>query len=138
MYVMSSLPPHQQSIAGGIFNTITKVCAAVGLGISTSIYNAESTGTAALQTGIKPYRSIFWFCVASAGAGILFVPFLTLGTQGGKQDGGDGTREGNLKVGNVVEKGNTRDLGEEVRSVDVDVDRTSVKDAKADGGEKMN
>lgn len=68
----------------------------------------------------------------------MFVPFLTLGTQGGKQDGGDGTREGNLKVGNVVEKGNTRDLGEEVRSVDVDVDRTSVKDAKADGGEKMN
>ncbi|EHL03841.1 putative Drug resistance protein [Glarea lozoyensis 74030] len=33
MYVLSSLPSHQQSLAGGIFNTITKVGTAVGLGI---------------------------------------------------------------------------------------------------------
>ena len=82
MYVMSSLPPAQQSLAGGIFNTVTKICSAVGLGISASIYNAESTGTAALQTTIRPYNMVFWFCVASAGAGLLFVPFLTIGTQG--------------------------------------------------------
>ncbi len=25
---------------------------------------------------------VFWFCVASAGMGLLFVPFLTIGTQG--------------------------------------------------------
>lgn len=79
---MSSLPPAQQSLAGGIFNTVTKVCSAVGLGISASIYNAESTGTAALQTTIRPYNMVFWFCVASAGTGLLFVPFLTIGTQG--------------------------------------------------------
>jgi hypothetical protein len=82
MYVMSSLPPAQQSLAGGIFNTVTKVCSAVGLGISASIYNAESTGTAALQTTIRPYNRVFWFCVASAGTGLLFVPFLTIATQG--------------------------------------------------------
>jgi hypothetical protein len=82
MYVMSSLPPAQQSLAGGIFNTVTKVCSAVGLGISASIYNAESTGKAALQTTIRPYNMVFWFCVASAGTGLLFVPFLTIGTQG--------------------------------------------------------
>ena len=79
---MSSLPPAQQSLAGGIFNTVTKVCSAVGLGISASIYNAESTGKAALQTTIRPYNMVFWFCVASAGTGLLFVPFLTIGTQG--------------------------------------------------------
>ena len=79
---MSSLPPGQQSLAGGIFNTVTKVCSAVGLGISASIYNAESTSKAALQTSIRPYHMVFWFCVASAGAGLLFVPFLTIGTQG--------------------------------------------------------
>jgi hypothetical protein len=82
MYVMSSLPPAQQSLAGGIFNTVTKVCSAVGLGISASIYNAESTGTAALQTTIRPYNMVFWFCVASAGTSLLFVPFLAIGTQG--------------------------------------------------------
>ncbi|CZR60320.1 related to transporter (major facilitator superfamily) [Phialocephala subalpina] len=82
MYVMSSLPPHQQSLAGGIFNTVTKICSAIGLGISASIYNAESTGTEALQTTIRPYKMVFWFCVASAGLSLAFVPFLTIGTQG--------------------------------------------------------
>lgn len=82
MYVMSSLPPNQQSLAGGIFNTVTKICGAIGLGISASIYNAESSGTAALQTTIKPYQSVFWFCVAAAALGLCFVPFLTIGTQG--------------------------------------------------------
>lgn len=79
---MSSLPPNQQSLAGGIFNTVTKICSAIGLGISASIYNAESSGKAALQTTIKPYQSVFWFCVASAALGLCFVPFLTIGTQG--------------------------------------------------------
>jgi len=79
---MSSLPPGQQSLGGGIFNTVTKVWTAVGLGISASIYNAESTSASALQTEIKPYRAIYWFCVASAAAGCLVVPFLTIGTQG--------------------------------------------------------
>lgn len=31
---------------------------------------------------IKPYQSVFWFCVASAALGLCFVPFLTIGTQG--------------------------------------------------------
>lgn len=82
MYVMSSLPPAQQSLAGGIFNTVTKVCSAIGLGISASIYNAESTSSAALQTNIRPYTMIFWFSTASAGLGLCFVPFLTIKTQG--------------------------------------------------------
>lgn len=59
-----------------------KICSAVGLGISASIYNAESTSTAALQTTIRPYTMVFIFCAASAGTGLLFVPFLTIGTQG--------------------------------------------------------
>lgn len=82
MYVMSSLPSNQQSLAGGIFNTVSKICGAVGLGISASIYNAESLDGAALQTEIMPYRMVFWFCVASSAAGCFFVPFLTIGTQG--------------------------------------------------------
>jgi hypothetical protein len=79
---MSSLPPDQQSLAGGIFNTVTKICGAVGLGISASLYNAESTGHAALQTTVRPYRMVFWFCLASAALGLCCVPFLTIGTQG--------------------------------------------------------
>ena len=109
MYVMSSLPPHQQSLAGGIFNTVTKICSAIGLGLSASIYNAESTGTAALQTTIRPYRSVFWFCVASAGLGLCFVPFLTIGTQGSESKASSiaefvDDKGGEEAVGNVILK----------------------------------
>jgi hypothetical protein len=31
---------------------------------------------------MRPYRMVFWFAVAAAGASLLFVPFLTIGTQG--------------------------------------------------------
>ena len=82
MYVMSSLPPEQQSLAGGIFNTVSKICGAIGLGISASVYNAESTSSAALQTSSRPYTAAFWFCAASSGVSMFFVPFLTIGTQG--------------------------------------------------------
>lgn len=83
---MSTFPREQQSVAGGIFGTVIKMCTAVGLGISASIYNAESSTSidsgGALQVGIKPYRSVWYFCVASAALGLLFVPFLTIKTQG--------------------------------------------------------
>jgi len=100
MYVMSSLPPHQQSIAGGIFTTVTKLCSAVGLGISASIYNAESTSSDALQTSLRPYHMVFWFCCAAAAAGVCFVPFLSIKTQGGKrEDGLDGASESEGSLG---------------------------------------
>lgn len=86
MYVMSSLPPAQQSVAGGIFNTVMKICSAVGLGISSSIYSAESDGQEALQTAFRPYRMVFWFGVAVSAAALLFVPWLGIGTQGHKEE----------------------------------------------------
>ena len=119
MYVMSSLPPNQQSLAGGIFNTVTRVCTAIGLGISASIYNAESTSKAALQTSIRPYNAVFWFCAASAGLGVLFVPFLTIGTQGQSES----TRTSvNLESSESREKSHSTtevDLWEEISNTEV-------------------
>jgi len=117
---MSSLPPTQQSLAGGIFNTVTKVCSAVGLGISASIYNAESTSSAALQTSLRPYRMVFWFCVASSAAGLLFVPFLTIGTQGHSTRGTsvislDDTKAENGKSPAIIREDKELNLGAEVK-----------------------
>lgn len=81
MYVMSSLPSTEQSLAGGIFNTITKLCANLSLGITTAIYN--SVRTQQNIDPIKPYLATYWFSAAAAGSSILLVPFLKLGTQGG-------------------------------------------------------
>ncbi|KAH8703302.1 putative MFS multidrug transporter [Talaromyces proteolyticus] len=81
MYVMSSLPPSDQSLAGGIFNTVSKICGNISLGITTAVYN--SVRNEGSLTPIKPYLATYWFAAASAGLGVLLVPFLKLGTQGG-------------------------------------------------------
>lgn len=81
MYVMSSLPPSEQSLAGGIFNTVSKLVSNVGLGVTTAIYNAvrDESGSSV----IRPYLSTYWFATAIAGVAIFLVPFLKIGTQGG-------------------------------------------------------
>lgn len=100
MYVMSSLPPAEQSLAGGIFNTVSKLVSNVGLGISTAIYNAvrDKGGSSA----IRPYLSTYWFAAAIAGVAIFLVPFLKIGTQGGgdskDQSDGDLTDGGSTQV----------------------------------------
>ena len=86
MYVMSSLSKSQQSIAGGLFQTVTRLCITIGMGISTAIFDGiskspKSSGLHA-HDPIQPYSGIFWFCTACAGASILLVPFLTITTQG--------------------------------------------------------
>lgn len=86
MYVMSSLPPNQQSIAGGIFNTVSKLCNNLGLGIATSVHSSVVNRMTASTPAIKPYLAVYWFAAACAGLSVFMVPFLTLGTQGG--DGG--------------------------------------------------
>ncbi|KAJ5286751.1 hypothetical protein N7478_002437 [Penicillium angulare] len=80
MYVMSSLPSHQQSVAGGIFNTVSKLCNTLGLGIATSVEGAVAKSS---TSAIRPYLSTYWFAAGAAGISLLMVPFLTLGTQGG-------------------------------------------------------
>ncbi len=79
---MCALPPDKQSLAGGIFNTVIKICSAVGLGITTSIYNSHSTSKAALQMNDQPYIATFWFSVGASALGVCLVPFLTIKTQG--------------------------------------------------------
>jgi MFS family permease len=83
MYVMSSLPRDQQSVAGGLFNTAVRLIATVVLGIQTSIYNAaggSAEGGGALK--YRPYQVTFWFSLGAAVLGMFFVPFLTIGRQG--------------------------------------------------------
>ncbi|KKK13208.1 hypothetical protein P175DRAFT_0470935 [Aspergillus ochraceoroseus IBT 24754] len=80
MYVMSSLPTSDQSLAGAIFNTVSKVAGNIGLGITTAIYNAIREGGS--TSPIRPYLGPYWFAAASAGIAVFLVPFLKIGTQG--------------------------------------------------------
>ncbi|KAG9767725.1 putative transporter, partial [Aureobasidium melanogenum] len=84
MYVMSSLPRDQQSVAGGLFNTVTRLAATVGLGIQTSVFN--SAGGAAQGRGAvmyRPYQATFWVSLVGSVVALFLVPFITIGRQGG-------------------------------------------------------
>lgn len=85
MYVMSTLPRDQQSVAGGLFNTVTRLSTTVGLGVQTSVYN--SLGGSAFGSGAqlyRPYQSTFWVSLAGAAFALFLVPFVTIERQGGK------------------------------------------------------
>ena len=87
MCVMSSLPSEQQSVAGGLFNTATRLAATIGIGIQTSVYN--SLGGSAFGEGAqlyKPYQSTFWVSSAGAALALFLVPFLTIKKQGVKNE----------------------------------------------------
>lgn len=79
---MSTLPPSQQSIAGGIFNTVNKLCNNLGLGIATSVKSSVTHRMTASTPAIQPYLSVYWFSAAVAGLSLFMVPFLTIGKQG--------------------------------------------------------
>ncbi|KAK0286538.1 hypothetical protein LTR91_014903 [Friedmanniomyces endolithicus] len=108
MYVMSSMPPSQQSIAGGIFQTVAKLCTTLGFGITTAIFSSVQRDprlASYWDTTTQPYTATFWFSVACSVAGLMLVPFLTLGTQGGKEKEVSVT----TSEGGVVEDGQVAD-----------------------------
>jgi hypothetical protein len=82
MYVMQSLPSHQQSLAGGIFNTLIRLGSTVALGISTAVYGSAPATSQGLDDHMLRFQRAFQVSVGLAAASIIFLPFLRLGTQG--------------------------------------------------------
>jgi hypothetical protein len=88
MYVMSSLPPSQQSVAGGILQTVSRLAQTIGFGVTTAVFNAvqkKPTLASYWDLRTQPYTATFLVSVACSVLSVMLVPFLTLGTQGGKQ-----------------------------------------------------
>lgn len=91
MYVMSSLPPSEQSVAGSIFQTVTKLCQSIGYGIGTAVFNSVARdpnmgGYYKNDASSQPYAAVFWFATASSALSVVVACFLTIGTQGGKKE----------------------------------------------------
>ncbi|KAL3447308.1 major facilitator superfamily domain-containing protein [Aspergillus insuetus] len=84
MYVMQSLPAHQQSLAAGIFNMFIRLGTIIGLRISTAVYSSvqKRVGESEGDT-FQPFRAAFYVSVGFAVLACVFVPFLRVGTQGG-------------------------------------------------------
>lgn len=80
------MPLDKQSIAGSLFQTISRLCSAVAYGIVTAIFdhvqkNPAKSGYYA-NNAAEPYSSAFWFAAAAAFPSMLLFPFLRIGTQG--------------------------------------------------------
>lgn len=119
MYVMSSMPPSQQSTAGGIFQTVTKLCMTIGLGINTAVFNAvqkDPTLASYWDRRTQPYAATFWAAFVGTALSMFLVPLLTLGTQGGKEKivtektslDGDGNEE--IQADDKHARGKTRSI----------------------------
>jgi hypothetical protein len=107
MYVLSSMPTNKQSIAGSLLQTLTRICTAIGYGIATAIFDAvenkpSSSGYYA-NNAIEPFAAVFWFAAACAFIGTIFVPFLTIGTQG--HEGDTGRVKANVEAGSGLNGG---------------------------------
>ncbi|KAF2640714.1 hypothetical protein P280DRAFT_325621 [Massarina eburnea CBS 473.64] len=127
MYVLSSMPTNKQSIAGSLFQTLTRLCSAVGYGIGTAIFDAvqrnpKSSGYYAGNVS-EPYAAVFWFSAGAAAIGVCFVPFLKIGTQG--HDGDEGRLVQRGSDVNVDEDGATDRAVGEKKAGDVTVSRDS-------------
>ncbi|KAK3319360.1 major facilitator superfamily-domain-containing protein [Apodospora peruviana] len=96
MYVMQSLPSHQQALAGGIFNTIFRLGSAVALGMSTAVFSSVAGTPEAIMDPMLPYTKAFQVSLGLSASSFLFLPFVRLGTQGhthtadSRQDVADG------------------------------------------------
>ena len=82
MYVMQSLPSHQQALAGGIFNTLFRLGSAIALGLSTAVYSSVAATEAGAADPLLPFTRAFQVNVGLSAGGVLFLPFVRLGTQG--------------------------------------------------------
>lgn len=80
LYVLSSLPSEKQSVAGGLFNTVSRLITTVGLAVQTSVF--EGAGGGPDTKKYRPYQATFWVSLVGAVMGLALVPLLTIGTQG--------------------------------------------------------
>jgi len=82
MYVLQSLPSHQQSLAGGLLNVFIRLSNTAVLGISTAVFSSIESTPAGMQDPMLKYTRTFQTTIALAAAGLVLAPFIKIGTQG--------------------------------------------------------
>ncbi|KAK5088696.1 hypothetical protein LTR05_002917 [Lithohypha guttulata] len=109
LYVMSSLPPAQQSVGGGIFQTVIRIASTIGLGVSTTVFAAAGGSTeVSVNVAWRPYQSAFWVGLVGAVIGFCLTPLLTIGRQGHRQEARSvANRDGGDRAVQTTEKKST-------------------------------
>ena len=114
MYVMSSMTPSQQSTAGGIFQTVTRLAMTIGLGIATATFNAveaNPTLSGYWDRESQPYSAVYWFSFAAILVSLCLVPFLSIGKQGAKQKQPSSLESSSGNSPSEIEKTTNQNIG---------------------------
>ena len=82
MYVMQSLPSHQQGLAGGIFNMAIRLGSTLALGVSTEVYESVRQAQSPGGDPMIPFQRAFNVSIGISGLALFLIPFLRIGTQG--------------------------------------------------------
>ncbi|KAI0171796.1 MFS general substrate transporter [Hypoxylon sp. FL1284] len=82
MYVMQSLPKHQQSLAGGIFNMVVRLGNTAIMGISTAVFSSVELTAEGMADPMVKYTRTFQVSLAFSAATVLLSIFIRVGTQG--------------------------------------------------------
>lgn len=89
MYIVSTMAPEHQSIAGAIMQTLAKLSQSIGLGAATAIFNSvqDNPRMAPYWDMLsQPYAACMFFAVGGTGLSLFLTLFITLGTQGGSNN----------------------------------------------------
>lgn len=82
MYVMQSLPAHQQGLASGVMNTLVRLSSTVSMGIASAVFTSVEVSPQGQEQPMLKFTRTFQVSVALAAASVLVVPFIKIGTQG--------------------------------------------------------
>lgn len=124
MYVMQSLPPDAQGLASGIMNTLVRLASTLSMGLATAVYATyEGRADEDAADPMLKFTRTFQVSVALAALGVLVVPFIRIGTQGGDEqqqslrkamaEGGDGDGLVEMQEGAAAKKKEKMNVVEE-------------------------
>lgn len=77
--------PTQSSLAAGIIQTAYRLSVAIGLGITSAVYTTVQSTHRGIVDDTFPFQRVYICGVGFATFGILFIPFMNLEMQGGKE-----------------------------------------------------
>lgn len=74
--------PTQSSLAAGVLQTAMRLSISVGLGITAAVYGSVAQTPEGKADVDLPFERAYLCSIMFAVAGLLFIPFMTIGRQG--------------------------------------------------------
>jgi hypothetical protein len=102
--------PTQSSLGAGVLQTAMRLSICIGLSISTAVYGSASSTPQGKKNTTFPFEHAYLCSIVFAVVGLLCVPFMRIGMQGGKTPPPLSKESGELVVQKGYHKGSEHTL----------------------------